>query len=382
LRTLKQLGTSSLPAIAVGVANALYHFFFFSEDEQTVTMRIDTMVDALELYSVSLHHSRCLDPELEFRDVLLRMCSVKFFFIQMLASELGGALAAQRRLKDAANVLSFAADCFRRMRELPFYATSGVGWTEPRGMAFNHELYPNFFGPIWPKSEVPLAAFLEQHFTEFHSDLAQILADKELFNQLGNLERNAEGLSVWPPGQRKHIELADLREEESWKAQLCHFAPKTCSLLRSRPEIAECPRAAVMVARLSPGAWLKPHFGNSRRLVVHLGLAVPTGRVELNVGTARGVRWRQGEALVFDDTHVHDARHEGENGERFILHMMICHPCEQRHLYPKLAHEACEFQDPIRSEVSRAVRAEMDTQELAQRSAQRMIIPRSAPEDV
>mmetsp|Transcript_46584 Transcript_46584/g.144319 ORF Transcript_46584/g.144319 Transcript_46584/m.144319 type:complete len:103 (-) Transcript_46584:53-361(-) len=102
----------------------------------------------------------------------------------------------------------------------------------------------------------------------------------------------------------------------------------------------------------------------------------------MNVGPARGLRWQQGRALIFDDTHVHDARHEGQDGERYILHMMICHPCEQRHLYPRLPKEACDFKDPLRAEVSRALRYELDEKEAQARHAERMVIPRSAPEDV
>merc|ERR1712080_206549 len=124
-------------------------------------------------------------------------------------------------------------------------------------------------------SVLPLAGFLEEHFATFRADLDAILSETGLFDALRELERNAEGLSVWPPGTRKHVELADLREAPAWKENICAYTKKTCDLLRMRPEIAECPRAAVMIARLGPGAWLKPHYGNSRRLVAHLGLWVP-----------------------------------------------------------------------------------------------------------
>jgi len=307
---------------------------------------------------------------------------MKFGFVQLLAAELGAAFAAAHDIVAAGSVLSWASQVFRVMSSLPYFALGGFRWTRPLDMAFNHELYPNAFGPVWPKENVPLARYLESKFDDFRADLDAILASPGLFDRLRELERNAEGLSVWPPGSRKHIELADLREDEPWKAQLCQFANTTCELLRQRPEVSECPRAAVMIARLSPGAWLKPHYGNSRRLVAHLGLIVPDGPITLNVGSARGSRWTQGQAMVFDDTHVHDARHTGDTGDRYILHVMFCHPCEQRQLYPHLSAGDCEFDNPIREEVSRALRGEMDAREAQARSAKRMVIPRNAPQDI
>lgn len=383
LRTLKSLGTGAMPAIAIGVANGLYHFFFFQEHASPAAMRTDTMFDALQLYNASLRFSKCLDPETELQEFLLGMCTTKFAFVHLLAGELGAAFATSHDLEAASAVLGLSAQLFRQMLGLPYYALGGgLGWSRPQDMAFNHELYPNYYGAVWPKEQVPLAAFLEAHYEAFRADLESILASSGLFDHLRELERNAEGLSVWPPGTRKHIELADLREDEPWKGQLCHFAPRTCELMRTRPEVAQCPRAAVMIARLGPRAWLKPHYGNSRRLVAHLGLIAPPGPITLSVGSVRGLTWEAGKAMIFDDTHAHDARHEGEEGERYILHTMFCHPCEQKHLYPNLPPEACEFRNPIRAEVSRALRQEMDAKEVEMKKAVRMVIPHNAPQDV
>eukprot|EP00929_Paragymnodinium_shiwhaense_P075274 TRINITY_DN38476_c0_g1_i3.p1 TRINITY_DN38476_c0_g1~~TRINITY_DN38476_c0_g1_i3.p1 ORF type:complete len:310 (-),score=66.86 TRINITY_DN38476_c0_g1_i3:11-940(-) len=309
------------------------------------------------------------------------MCTTKLAFVQLLSLELGAAFAARKMIHAAAEILSMARRTFHTMITLPYY--KDFRWKQPMDVAFNHELYPNYFGPVWPNDQVPLATFLEEHFEEFRADLDGILnAGATFFDHLRDLERNAEGLSVWPPGRRKHIELADMREEEQWKAQICHYAPRTCELIRQRREITDCPRAAVMMAKLDKAAWLKPHYGNSRRLVAHLGLIIPPGPISLNVGPARDIRWQQGKAMIFDDTYAHDARHLAGDGERYILHMMLCHPCEQRHLYPTLPEEACEFQDPVRAEVSRAMRFEMDANEENAKKAVRMVIPRNAPEDV
>lgn len=58
---------------------------------------------------------------------------------------------------------------------------------------------------------------------------------------------------------------------------------------------------------------------------MHLGLITPPGPV-LNVGPAM-MRWHEGEVLVFDDTFIHSAKHDGTE-DRYILLAWFCHPCE------------------------------------------------------
>merc|ERR1740121_2783038 len=116
------------------------------------------------------------------------------------------------------------------------------------------------------------------------------------------------------------------------------FLPTTCKLLRGRTEF-NCDHAGAFINRMRPGAWIKPHMGNPPRLVAHLALDIPPEPIELYVGNV-SLRWVTGRAHVIDDTYVHSVRHYGISAaplsrdtpaerERFILHMLICHPCEQ-----------------------------------------------------
>ncbi|CAJ1395092.1 unnamed protein product [Effrenium voratum] len=391
---LRQLGHQAFshPSWAFGVANGLYHFFFYREDWHPAAphsmLSIEDMSLAAELFKASLQHSSCLDPGLDLQSFLMGLCQQKLAMLFLLQLELGAAMSCEHRLAESAAVLRAAADIFEKMQKVQYHALLGdIGWKSPADLALNDELYPRSFGAVWPAERFPYAQFLEANFETFLGELQAILAEEGLFEQLRRLARNAEGLAVWPPDARGHVQLLDGREENPMLAT-CAFAPRSCELLAARPEL-RCGRGAAFLARLEPNAWLKPHLGNSRRLAAHLGLITAEG-TELNVGPARRLRWQVGRAFVWDDTHVHDARHNGE-GTRYILQSFFCHPCEQRELYQ--SHElpavrslasdaACEFAHPVRAEVARALRQEMDAREEAYRSMPRMTVRADAPVSV
>ncbi|CAE7599426.1 ASPH [Symbiodinium natans] len=395
LRELAEIGLTTMPAIAFGVANGLYHFCFYREEWASTTsmpgsmLNIEDMLLAERLFQVSVGFSHCLDSAQDLQRFLMGMCQQKLAMLFLIQNELGASLAEGRELQQSARVLRAAHDVFQSMKRVPYHAALGaIGWLFPSDVALNDELYPRTFGPVWPSSSFPYAEFLESNFEVFLEDLKGILAQEGLFEQLRRAARNAEGLAVWPPDTRGHVQLLDGRDE-SLMLPTCAFAQRSCALLASRPELAQCPRAAAFLARLEPGAWLKPHLGNSRRLAAHLGLVTPPGAV-LNVGSVRNLQWAAGRALVWDDTHVHDARHAGE-GTRYILQSFFCHPCEQRDLYrghtqaevQSLGSDAsCDFTHPVRAEVSRALRQEMDERERAYRAMPRMTVPANAPVSV
>ena len=105
-------------------------------------------------------------------------------------------------------------------------------------------------------------------------------------------------------------------------AVLC---PKTVALLRGIP----CVKAA-MFAELPPGAKLNPHrdpFAGSMRY--HLGLATPNeDRCFIEVNGERH-SWRDGVAVVFDETYLHWANN-GTETRRIILFCDIERPMRNR----------------------------------------------------
>ncbi|XP_029115487.1 aspartate beta-hydroxylase domain-containing protein 2 isoform X2 [Scleropages formosus] len=78
---------------------------------------------------------------------------------------------------------------------------------------------------------------------------------------------------------------------------------------------------------LSPGAMVAEHYGPTNvRLRCHLGLRVPPG-CELVVG-GEPQCWSEGSCLLFDDSFLHTALHEGsvEDGPRVVFMVDLWHP--------------------------------------------------------
>eukprot|EP00746_Dinoflagellata_sp_MGD_P099296 gnl/MRDRNA2_/MRDRNA2_40378_c0_seq1.p1 gnl/MRDRNA2_/MRDRNA2_40378_c0~~gnl/MRDRNA2_/MRDRNA2_40378_c0_seq1.p1 ORF type:complete len:327 (-),score=51.77 gnl/MRDRNA2_/MRDRNA2_40378_c0_seq1:209-1138(-) len=264
-------------------------------------------------------------------------CDYRWTHLVMLEAEVGRELARRGEFERAARLLRKANIHFVEMMKLPYFLPRS--WTGVYDINYNSERYPSP-GPRWPDEQVPLLKFLEASYEVFRKDLEKIRKEQGLFDLLQYLERNAEGNDHAREDDWDIVELADTREDEQWKEHACQFTRQTCDLLRERPEF-QCDHAAAYYNRMRPGAWIKPHIGNSPRLVVHLGLDIPPDPVFLYVGNVK-LRWETGRAHAIDDTYIHSVRHEGAPQdrvpERYILHLLICHPCEdsQRPFYEGL----------------------------------------------
>ena len=84
-------------------------------------------------------------------------------------------------------------------------------------------------------------------------------------------------------------------------------APRTAALLdKLGAEVSTMVSGSAYFSVLTPGARLRPHCGPTNvRLRVHVGLSVPDGDVGMRVGNASRP-WREGKALVFDDSFEHE----------------------------------------------------------------------------
>ncbi|MGN6105560.1 MAG: aspartyl/asparaginyl beta-hydroxylase domain-containing protein [Kofleriaceae bacterium] len=93
--------------------------------------------------------------------------------------------------------------------------------------------------------------------------------------------------------------------------------------------LAQCPRTAAAIAevpglstagfsRLAPGTRIQPHVGWVTTVYrAHLGLIVPPD-CALRVGDETRA-WREGEALVFDDTTLHEAWNDSDRTRTVLL---------------------------------------------------------------
>eukprot|EP00929_Paragymnodinium_shiwhaense_P119088 TRINITY_DN90976_c0_g1_i1.p1 TRINITY_DN90976_c0_g1~~TRINITY_DN90976_c0_g1_i1.p1 ORF type:complete len:284 (+),score=50.38 TRINITY_DN90976_c0_g1_i1:597-1448(+) len=246
----------------------------------------------------------------------------------MLSSELARQAAGPvRNLLQAASATQETAGLLASVRKLAFF--HGHDLSTAVRLNMNRDFFPRSqHWPVWPRSVWPsFGRFLEENAETFRRNLQALLALEqhgEIFRVAA--EQQPDQLSKGPQDWAR-IDLVNSGGPTQW----CRLLPQlreTCELLAPRPEINEnCETylAGAALARLLPGAELRPHFDSHGRLAAHLGLETPPGAM-MTVGGEQ-VQWTQGKAVVFDDTYVHSVTHDG-NAPRYILITWICHPCD------------------------------------------------------
>lgn len=137
-------------------------------------------------------------------------------------------------------------------------------------------------------AQFPFVASLEQHWQVIREECLAL--PDTIFEPWVQREMYGEGWDVYGLiafGQR--IEPA---------LRMC---PRTAALLEAIPGLT-----TAGFSRLLPGAHIKPHVGWVHTVYrAHLGLVVPTD-CAIRVGNDTRA-WREGEAMVFDDTVEHEA---------------------------------------------------------------------------
>jgi beta-hydroxylase len=110
-------------------------------------------------------------------------------------------------------------------------------------------------------------------------------------------------------------DVATISQDRGWKTfLLCGYG------FRSQANIDQCPQTwricqnipgliTVMFSILEPGKHLPPHRGPYNGVLrLHLGLIVPEPRERLGIRVDHVTyRWREGEAVIFDDAYEHEA---------------------------------------------------------------------------
>jgi ornithine lipid ester-linked acyl 2-hydroxylase len=131
-------------------------------------------------------------------------------------------------------------------------------------------------------------------------------------------------------------DVATISTDRSWKTfLLCGYG------LRSEANIALCPRTwavcrripgliTAMFSILEPGKHLPPHRGPYNGVLrLHLGLVVPEPREQLGIRVENRIyRWREGEAVIFDDAYEHEAWNR-TGATRVVLFVDFIKPTRQ-----------------------------------------------------
>lgn len=324
--------TPEMPSLALAVSMAKYHFAWYQDDSGE--MDVDSVQDVANLMYASIQFSGCDRPDLRPEDFATRMCSARWAYAVMFFSELGREFASRYLTEQAADTLEKAVAVFDRMKQLPHYA-SRSHWQNPYDINLNEEWFPAVTpsGPVWDKTLVPIAQMLEGQAGTLFTELGA-LVERGLLDVLHFKGFQAEGQDHAPQGRWRRMDFTiPGADGPSWKTEACQHAPQTCSLLSSRRELQGCQHAGASLVRLGPGGRLKPQFGAAPRLHCHLALRGDPG-ARMSVGN-QTLSWTTGEAIVFDDSYIRQEWHNGVRGERYVLQVTFCHPCEatQRALY-------------------------------------------------
>eukprot|EP00927_Polykrikos_kofoidii_P038580 TRINITY_DN32994_c0_g1_i1.p1 TRINITY_DN32994_c0_g1~~TRINITY_DN32994_c0_g1_i1.p1 ORF type:complete len:903 (+),score=121.79 TRINITY_DN32994_c0_g1_i1:160-2709(+) len=328
IATMRQRAEQS-PSLALGVGMARYYFNWYSNGSSK--MDFAGVEDAANLMYASIQFSSCNRADLPLESFVQHMCTVRWPYVVMLYSELGREFATQYMTEEAATALEKALVAFDEMKRLPYYATL-KHWQNPYDINFNEEWFPRVqpSGPVWDKSRIPLAGFLESNLDLIASEL-DVVMQRAAFEQVHFESLRAEAEDYAPEENWHAIQLMsgpyDSKTKSAWDTTACRLMPETCKKLASRPELQGCQHLGAAVVRLRPGVRVKPYFGPSPRLMCDIPLR-PNPGARMSVGN-RTVSWTKGEAVVYDDTYIRQDWHAGVKGDIYLLRIGFCHPCDE-----------------------------------------------------
>lgn len=306
------------PSLALGAAQVLYLFGWFTRTGEIIR---ENILFAAQLFEQSIGVGGC-DNSLTVEAWLEGACDIRFGSAALLYNWLG---ETEKDATQALKLRNHATEFLNYLKTVPRFKDVKDSWTHPLHMNFNQLRFPNIPSqPFWDSRRVPLAQFLEENFAVFREELDNILAQPgDLYEELRKADGSIESLAT--PGGWDAIRIVRYGH---WFEGFCEVAPRTCALLRTRPELVNCPYVNTNYYKLFPSSHLKPHFGNAPRLTAHLPVIAPEPlRSGISVGTEQSL-WREGKVLVLDDTYPHSVSHWGTK-PRYVLATWFCHPCDE-----------------------------------------------------
>lgn len=323
---LATLTETHLPQLAFSVGQVLYSYFWFKDNSGKIDIEIALRI--VKLHELALNHSGCNNLTQTIGGFIGNVCHDRWFFVLMLNAEVGAELAKRRSdVGRAARLLHTADHYFRELIPYPYF--SFRNWDSLYDLNTNANVFDGAIKqrPIWSNEGIPLAKWLEANAHIFKADLEYIIQN----NLFDTLYFQGRVSMTQFSGKRESWAPLSLIHNKTAAPYACEVARRTCDLLLTRPEIARCSATDVGMtyARLRPGHGIKPHFWSAPpRLGIHLGLITPPG-ASMWVGSHQ-VAWKEGQAVVFDDTYIHSVQHTG-NETRYLLAGWFCHPCDNFH---------------------------------------------------
>ena len=153
--------------------------------------------------------------------------------------------------------------------------------------------------PIYDNAVFPWTKTIERDWHAIRAELDRVLTRKDEL----------------PGFHELATDVASISQDSGWKSfLLCGYG------FHADKNIETCPRTwaacqnipgltTAMFSILEPGKRLPPHRGPYNGVLrLHLGLIVPEPREQLGIRVNKDVyRWREGEAVIFDDAYEHEA---------------------------------------------------------------------------
>lgn len=314
--TLRQHALQT-PVMALAAAQVLYMFGWFRASGEIIR---DNVVAAAVLFEQSIVAGGCAieTSDTGWHD---NACDIRWMHATLLYNWLSETDVDANKARAYAGK---AQSLFEALRTVPRYAQAAKTWHSPLHINFQAVRFPGKPSyPIWDTKSIGIGRFLEESHPVFKAELQAIINDpRGLYKQLMNLDPSREHLAT--PGGWDTLRIVRYHH---WYDIFCEAAPRTCALIKTRPEINKCDFMNVNYVRLNPGAHLKPHFGNGPRLSAHLSVIAPEPlRAGMTVADQRAL-WVEGKAIVFDDTYPHCVSHWGDQ-PRYVMLVWFCHPCD------------------------------------------------------
>ncbi|HKY90387.1 MAG TPA: aspartyl/asparaginyl beta-hydroxylase domain-containing protein [Nevskiaceae bacterium] len=220
-----------------------------------------------------------LAPQVDARDLRAHTHALPASWIGRMG------LVAQNWLESAVARASLHGDpCVYDTREFPWIAELEAGW---RGVREELDAV------LTRRSEIP----------SFQSILKEV----------GTINTDEDWKTFW---------LVGMGMDCSRNAATC---PRTMALLARVPDLANA-----FFSILSPGKHIPAHRGAYNGLLrLHLALQVPEPREQCRIRIGHEMRtWREGEALVFDDSFNHEVWNETD-GVRVVLFVDFVRPLKR-----------------------------------------------------
>jgi len=320
LQEAADLGRAAVaePSLALAAAQVLYLFAWFRRSGEVIR---ENIVAAAQLFERSISVGMC-DNTISSDEWLERACDIRFGQAAILYNWLG---ETDRDRTQAQAFRGRAYDFLAYLKTVPRFQGVAETWHSPMQMNFNQLRFPTVpTRPFWDNRKVPLAMFLEENYPIFRAEMEAIVnAPGDVYEQLRKADGSVESLAT--PGGWDAIRIVRYGH---WFEGFCEVAPRTCALLRTRPELVNCPYVNTNYYKLFPNSHLKPHFGNAPRLTAHLPVIAPEPlRSGISVGHEHAM-WQEGKAMILDDTYPHSVSHWGKE-PRYVLATWFCHPCDE-----------------------------------------------------